>query len=58
MKIRSQYKHLTYPYLYDGETQSVADAYGPQATPHVFVSIAIAGCVMKAVWMTTIAPHW
>src|SRR5713226_10365327 len=30
MKIRAQYKHLTYPYLYDGETQSVADAYGPQ----------------------------
>jgi peroxiredoxin len=37
MKIRAQFKHLTYPYLYDGETQSVADAYGPQATPHVFV---------------------
>jgi len=37
MKIRAQYKHLTYPYLYDGETQSVAEAYGPQATPHVFV---------------------
>jgi len=37
MKIRAQYKHLTYPYLYDGETQSVTDAYGPQATPHVFV---------------------
>lgn len=37
MKIRAQYKHLTYPYLYDGDTQSVARAYGPQATPHVFV---------------------
>jgi peroxiredoxin len=37
MKIRAQYKHLTYPYLYDGETQSAARAYGPQATPHVFV---------------------
>ncbi len=37
MKIRAQYKHLTYPYLYDGETQSVTRAYGPQATPHVFV---------------------
>jgi peroxiredoxin len=37
MKIRSEYKHLTYPYLYDGETQSVTDAYGPQATPHAFV---------------------
>jgi peroxiredoxin len=37
MKIRAQYKHLTYPYLYDGETQSVTEAYGPQATPHVFI---------------------
>jgi peroxiredoxin len=37
MKIRAEYKHLTYPYLYGGDTQSVARAYGPQATPHVFV---------------------
>ncbi len=37
MKIRAEYKHLTYPYLYDGESQSVTDAYGPQATPHAFV---------------------
>jgi len=37
MKIRARYRHLTYPYLYDGETQSVTEAYGPQATPHVFV---------------------
>jgi len=37
MKIRAQYKHLSYPYLYDGETQSVTEAYGPQATPHAFV---------------------
>jgi len=37
MKIRVAYKHLRYTYLYDGETQSVARAYGPQATPHVFI---------------------
>ncbi len=37
MKIRVDYKHLSYPYLYDGETQSVTDAYGPQATPHAFI---------------------
>jgi peroxiredoxin len=37
MKIRVQYKHLTYPYVYDGDTESVTDAYGPQATPHVFI---------------------
>ena len=37
MKIRVAWKHLHYPYLYDGATQSVARAYGPQATPHVFI---------------------
>jgi peroxiredoxin len=37
MKIRVRYKHLTYTYLYDGDTQKVARAYGPQATPHVFI---------------------
>jgi peroxiredoxin len=37
MKIRAQYKHITYPYLYDGVTQEVTRAYGPQATPHVFI---------------------
>jgi peroxiredoxin len=37
MKIRVHYKHLTYTYLYDGDTQQVARAYGPQATPHVFI---------------------
>jgi peroxiredoxin len=37
MKIRARYKHLTYPYLYGGATQQVTRAYGPQATPHVFI---------------------
>jgi peroxiredoxin len=37
MKIRVSYKHLTYPYLYDGATQQVTRAYGPQATPHAFI---------------------
>lgn len=37
MKIRVQYKHLTYPYLYAGDTQEVTRAYGPQATPHIFI---------------------
>jgi thiol-disulfide isomerase/thioredoxin len=31
MKIRAAYRHFNFPYLYDGETQSVARAYGPQA---------------------------
>src|SRR5262249_22031888 len=37
MSMRVVYRHLTYPYLYDGQTQSATRAYGPQATPHVFV---------------------
>ncbi len=37
MKIRAEYRHFNFPYLYDGETQSVSRAYGPQATPHVFI---------------------
>jgi peroxiredoxin len=28
---------FTFPYLYDGETQAVAKAYGCLATPHVFI---------------------
>ena len=37
MKIRAEYRRFDFPYLYDGETQSVSRAYGPQATPHVFI---------------------
>ncbi len=37
MKIRAEYRHFNFPYLYDGETQSVSRAYGPSATPHVFI---------------------
>jgi len=37
MKIRAEYRHFNFPYLYDGDTQATANAYGPQATPHVFI---------------------
>ena len=37
MKIRAKEKGYNFPYLYDGETQSVSRAYGPVATPHIFV---------------------
>ncbi len=37
MKIRAAHRRFNFPYLYDGETQKVAHAYGPAATPHVFV---------------------
>ncbi len=37
MKIRAKDHQFTFPYLYDGETQKVSRAYGPVATPHVFI---------------------
>ena len=37
MKIRARDHKYPYPYLYDGETQSVSIAYGVLATPHVFI---------------------
>jgi peroxiredoxin len=37
MKIRARDNHFNYPYLYDGGSESVSRAYGPVATPHVFV---------------------
>lgn len=37
MKTRAEYRHFNFPYLYDGETQKIATAYGPTATPHIFI---------------------
>jgi len=37
MKLRAKIKKYNFPYLYDGETQEASLAYGPLATPHVFV---------------------
>lgn len=37
MKLRSEYRHFNFPFLYDGETQEISRKYGPVATPHVFV---------------------
>jgi len=37
MKIRAGDRQFNFPYLYDGDTEAAARAYGPVATPHVFV---------------------
>ncbi|MBE3096642.1 MAG: redoxin domain-containing protein [Planctomycetes bacterium] len=37
MRIRAKDKAFNFPYLYDGQDQKVSRAYGPAATPHVFV---------------------
>ena len=37
MKLYARDSKFTFPYLYDGETQKTAKAYGCLATPHVFI---------------------
>jgi len=37
MKQRAKDKNFNFPYLYDGDTQVAAKAYGTIATPHVFI---------------------
>jgi len=37
MKIRAKEKHFNFLYLFDGATQATANAYGPIATPHIFI---------------------
>jgi peroxiredoxin len=37
MKRRAAQKHFNFPYLFDGKTETVSKAYGPIATPHVFI---------------------
>ena len=37
MKIRAEHQQFNFPYLYDGDTETVSRAYGPAVTPHAFV---------------------
>src|SRR5206468_7135212 len=37
MNVRANYRKFNFPYLNDGETQKVSRAYGPSATPHLFI---------------------
>jgi len=37
MKIRATDMAFSFPYLYDGQEQATALAYGAEATPHVFI---------------------
>lgn len=37
MKHRAKQKNFNFPYLYDGNTQTMSKAYGPVVTPHVFI---------------------
>jgi peroxiredoxin len=37
MKIRTAFRHIEWPYLYDGDTQGVSVKFGVVATPHVYL---------------------
>jgi peroxiredoxin len=37
MKTRAADQNFNFPYLYDGDSESVARAYGPATTPHAFL---------------------
>jgi peroxiredoxin len=37
MKIRAAFRHIEWPYLYDGETQGVSVKFGVVATPHIYL---------------------
>jgi len=37
MKLRLADRHITWPYLYDGETQTIATKFGVVATPHIYI---------------------
>ncbi len=37
MKLHAKEQGFEFPYLYDGDTQAIAKAYGCLATPHVFI---------------------
>jgi thiol-disulfide isomerase/thioredoxin len=50
MKIRAKDKNFKFPYLYDGDDQKTAIAYGPEATPHAYVfdknrKLQYVGCI-------------
>jgi thiol-disulfide isomerase/thioredoxin len=37
MKLRLADRHITWPYLYDGEDQKIATKFGVVATPHIYI---------------------
>lgn len=37
MKIRTKHQQFNFPFLYDGDKEEVSRAYGPVATPQVFI---------------------
>jgi thiol-disulfide isomerase/thioredoxin len=63
MKIRARDHQFNFPYLYDGDREDAARAYGPVATPHVFVfdqsrKLRYAGAVDDSERMQQVRKHY
>jgi peroxiredoxin len=63
MKLRAHDRQFNYPYLYDGDTETVARAYGPVATPHAFVfdaarKLRYAGAVDDSERVQRVSKHY
>ncbi len=62
MKVRAEEQAFNFPYLYDGDEQKVSRAYGPTATPHVFVfdrdrKLRFAGRIDNSAKMKRVTSH-
>jgi thiol-disulfide isomerase/thioredoxin len=62
MKIRAKEKKYPFPYLYDGDTQKAAMAYGATLTPQMFIfdaqrKLRYTGSVEGVPYSTTGGPH-
>lgn len=58
MIVRARYRHFNFAYLYDGDTQAVAQAYGPKATRTSSSSIGNASSATRAASTITSASPW
>ena len=37
MQARAEHRRISYPFLFDGQTQAASRQYGPVVTPHIFI---------------------
>jgi len=58
MKIRAEYKHLQYPYLYDGETQAITARTARKPRPMYSSSTRNGTCATKGPSTTAIGRNW
>lgn len=63
MKLRARERAFNFPYLYDGDSESVSRKYGPLVTPHVFLfdgkrSLRYAGAIDDSERIQHVTKHY